>query len=192
MVYCKTVGVQAWTSFKRNHNVSLYLEFVVKELSLPINKRMTKVEKGLMLGKGKWIADFNESFRNFRVRDVEFDVFIRGNTRMKGFVLSRLFSIMLNPNYSVGCFMVSTESLKHFDRKLLGKALAEIQSYMKDNEMKWSWFFIFTSRGIGEMGKHVENIGDQSIGVVFVDAKSGSVVHSNSYLGRQAKSYVKL
>jgi len=161
-------------------------------MSLSIDEHMTKVEKGLMLGKGKWIADFNESFRNFRVRDVEFNVFIRGNTRMKGFLLSRLFSVTLNPNYSVGCFMVSTESVKHFDRKFLGKALTEIQSYMKDNEMKWSWLFIFTTKGISEMGKHVENIKDQYIGVVLVDAKSGSMIHSNSYLGKQAKKYVKL
>lgn len=150
------------------------------------------MEKGLMLGRGRWIADFNESFRNFKMRDIEFDVFIRGNTRMKGFLLSRVFSILLNPNYSVGCFMVSTESLRHFEKKFLGKALAEIQSYMKDNEMKWSWVFIFTTRGVGEMAKHVENIKDQSIGVVLVDTKSGSMVHSNSYLGKQAKRYVKL
>ncbi len=160
-------------------------------VSLSIDQHITKIEKGLMLGKGRWIADFNESFRDFRVRDVKFDVFIRGNTRMKGFLLSKMFSVMLNPNYEVGCFMLSTKSIKHFDRKLLGKALAEIQSYMKDNEMKWSWLFIFTNKGVGELRKHVENIKDQSIGVVLADAKSGTVVHSTSYLGRQAKRYVK-
>lgn len=152
---------------------------------------MTKVEKNLMMGSGRWIADFNESFRNFKVRDVEFDMFIRGNTRTKGFFLSRLFSATVNPNYSVGCFMVSTESVRHFDRKSLGKALAEIYSYMKDNEMKWSWLLIFTTKNTGEMRKHVENIKDQNIGVVLVDAESGSMVHSNSYLARQAKRFVK-
>lgn len=153
---------------------------------------MTKVEKNLMMGSGKWIADFNESFRNFKVRDVEFDTFIRGNTRTKGFFLSRLFSATVNPNYSVGCFIVSTESVKHFDQKFLGKALAEIQSYMKDNEMKWSWLIIFTTKNIGEVKKHVGNIKDQNIGVVLVDAESGSMIHSNSYLAKQAKRFVKL
>lgn len=153
---------------------------------------MTKLEKGLMIGRGRWIADFNESFRKFRLGDVEFDAFIQGNTRTKGFLLSRLFSVMLNPNYFVGCFLISTESIRHFDRKFLSKVIAEIQSYMKDNEMKWSWLFVFTPKGIGEIGRHVEKISDQSVGVVLVDADSGKMVHSNSYLGRQAKKYVKI
>jgi len=157
-----------------------------------IDDRMNKLEKGLMIGRGRWIADFNESFRKFRIRDVEFDAFIQGNTRTRGFLLSRLFSVMLNPNYSVGCFLISTESVKHFDRKFLSKAISEIQSYMKDNEMKWSWLFIFAPKGTGEIRKHVESISDQSIGVVLVDADSGNMVHSNSYLGRQAKKYVKI
>lgn len=161
-------------------------------MSISADERMTKVEKSLMMGSGRWIADFNESFRNFRVRDVEFDMFIRGNTRTKGFFLSRLFSATVNPNYSVGCFMMSTDAVKHVDGKFLGKALAEIQSYMKDNEMKWSWLFIFTTKNIGEMRKHVENIKDQDIGVVLVDTESRRVIHSNSYLARQAKRYVKL
>lgn len=164
----------------------------MNEVALSLEEHMTKVEKSLMLRRGRWIADFNESFRNFRVRELEFDVFIRGNTRERGFLLSRVFSILLNPNYEVGCFMMSTESIKHFDRKFIGKALAEIQSYMKDNEMKWSWLFIFTTREIDAIKKYIENIRDQSIGVVLVDTKSRNVIHSNSYLGRQAKGYIKL
>ncbi len=153
---------------------------------------MVKVEKVLMLGRGRWIADFNESFRDFRLRDIEFDVFLRGNTRVRGFLLSRLFSVTVNPNYSVGCFMISTESVKHFDKRFLSKAIMEIQLYMKDNEMKWSWLFIFADRGNSEMRNQVESIKDQNIGVVLVDAKSGDIINSNSYLARQAKKYVRL
>ena len=157
-----------------------------------MDQRMAKVEKVLMMGRGRWIADFNESFRNFKLQDIEFDIFIRGNTRVRGFLLSRLFSVTVNPNYSVGCFMISTESVRYFNKKLLINALMRIQSYMKDNEMKWSWLFIFANKDNSEMRKHVESIKDQYIGVVLVDVRSGDVIHSNSYLGRQAKKYVKL
>jgi hypothetical protein len=160
-------------------------------VSISVDERITKVEKNLMMGSGRWIADFNESFRSFKVRDVEFDMFIRGNTKTKGFFLSKLFSATVNPNYSVGCFVTSSDSVK-VDRKFLGKAVAEIHSYMKDNEMKWSWFLIFMTKDIGEMGKQVESIKDQNIGVVLVDVRSESIIHSNSYLARQAKRYVKL
>jgi len=157
-----------------------------------MDQRMAKVEKVLMMGRGRWIADFNESFRSFKLRDIEFDIFVRGNTRVRGFLLSRLFSVTVNPNYSVGCFMISTESVRHLDKKFLSKALMEIQSYMKDNEVKWSWLFIFADRDNIEMRKQVESIKDQYIGVVLVDVKSGDIVHSDSYLARQAKKYVKL
>jgi len=153
---------------------------------------MAKVEKALMMGRGRWIADFNESFRNFKLQDIEFDIFIRGNTRVRGFLLSRLFSVTVNPNYSVGCFMISTESIGYFNKRLLVNALMRIQSYMKNNEMKWSWLFIFANKDNSEMRKQVESIKDQYIGVVLVDVRSGDVIHSNSYLGRQAKKYVKL
>jgi hypothetical protein len=162
------------------------------EQTVTIEEQITKLEKTLMGGRGRWIADFTESHKNFRVNDIEFDVLIEGNTRMKGFLLSRLFSFLLNPNYSVSCFILSTKSVRKLDQNFLKKALAAIRSYMKKNEIKWSWLFIFSTEKMQNLRNIIQKIDDQTIGIAFVDINSKEIFHSNSYLGKQAKRFVKI
>jgi len=154
--------------------------------------QLVQIEKTLMLGRGRWIADFTESFRNWNVRDVTFDAFIQGNTRMKGFLLSRLFSATINPNYQVGCYMVSADKAKEIDRKSLTKMLHAIRASMKENEMKWAWLFILCAKAADFQKKLVESIRDQSIGIALLDVDSKNTVSSDSYIGKQAKRFIKL
>lgn len=164
----------------------------MKQSSLTVEEYIAKLEKGLMSGRGRWIADFNESHRNFRIGDVEFDLLIEGNTRMKGFLLSRLFSFLLNPNYSVSCFILSTKSTRKLDQNFLKKVLASIRSYMKKNEIKWSWLFIFSTEKTQSLKNVIQRIDDQTIGVVLIDVNSKEMFPSDSYLGKQAKRFVKI
>lgn len=153
---------------------------------------MTEIEKSLMIGRGRWIADFTESFRDFRINDVIFNAFVRGNTRMKGFLLSRMFSATINPNYSVACFMISTETVRDFDRKFLGGLLQAVRVCIKENEMRWAWLIILSAKSTDALKKLVESLKDQFIGVVLIDVNSRSIVHSDSYIGKQAKRFIKI
>lgn len=164
----------------------------MKQSPSTIEEHINQLEKSLITGRGRWIADFTESKRNYRIDDVEFDAFIEGNTRMKGFLLSRLFSFLLNPNYAVNCFVLSTKSGRNLDEHLFRKALAAIRSYMKNNEIKWSWLFIYSTEKMPHLRSVIEKMDDQTIGVVFVDIRFKEVSHSNSYLGKQAKGFVKV
>jgi hypothetical protein len=145
-----------------------------------------------MVGRGRWVADFTESFRNFKANDVTFDAFVQGNTRLKGFILSRMFSATINPNYSVGCFMVSKETAKDLDKKYLDKLLRAVRSFIKENEMKWAWLFILSAKSTDNTRKLVESVRDQFVGVAMLDVDSGNVVHSDSYIGKQAKRFIKV
>ena len=151
-----------------------------------------KIEKSLMVGRGRWIADFTESFRDFRTNDVTFNAFVRGNTRMKGFLLSRVFSATVNPNYSVACFMISTETVRDFDRKFLSRLLQAVRSCMKETEMRWAWLLILSVKSTDALRKLVESLKDQFIGVALIDVNSGSIVNSDSYIGKQAKRFIKI
>lgn len=164
----------------------------MEQASVTIEEHIAKLEKSLISGRGRWIADFNESHKNFKLNDIEFDVLIEGNTRMKGFLLSRLFSFLLNPNYSVSCFVLSTKSVRKLDQSFLKKVLAAIRSYMKKKEIKWSWLFIFSTEKTQPLKSIVEKIDDQTIGVVLIDVNSKEMFHSNSYLGKQGKRFVKI
>ncbi len=154
--------------------------------------KIVSIEKSLMMGRGRWIADFTESFRNFKINDVTFDAFLRGNTRMKGFLLSRVFSATVNPNYSVGCFITSFDVIKDLDKKSFGKLLQAVRSSIKENEMKWAWLFILSDKVTDAQRKLVESIKDQFVGVALIDAASKNIVHSDSYIGKQAKRFIKL
>ena len=153
---------------------------------------MTRIEKSLMLGRGRFIADFTESFRNYRVGDVIFDAFVHGNTRMKGFLLSRLFSATVNPNYSVACFMISISDNKGLDKRFLNDLLHAVRARMKEDEMRWAWLFLFAAKGADASRKLIEGLKDQFIGVAMIDADSGNVVNSDSYIGKQAKRFIKI
>lgn len=154
--------------------------------------QLVQMEKTLMLGKGRWIADFTESFRNWNLGDITFDAFIQGNTRMKGFLLSRLFSATVNPNYQVGCYIISANRVKEVDRKSLMKMLYAVRASMKENEMKWAWLFILCAKAADFQRKLVESIKDQSVGIALVEVDSKNIVSSDSYIGKQARRFIKL
>jgi len=113
---------------------------------------------------------------------------------MKGFFISRLFSFLLNPNYPVGCFFLTTDSVKDFDRKFLIRTISAVKSRMKDedNEMKWVWLFLLGTRNIATIRKFVEDVDDQTVGIALIDMNTKTIMNSNSYIGRQAKRYIKI
>jgi hypothetical protein len=63
---------------------------------------------------------------------------------------------------------------------------------MKKKEVKWSWLFIFSSEKSQPLKNMVQKIDDHAIGVVLIDVNSKEIFHSNSYLGKQAKGFVKI
>jgi hypothetical protein len=111
---------------------------------------------------------------------------------MKGFLLSRVFSATINPNYSVGCFMISTEAVKNFDKKFLVKVLGAVRAFIKESEMKWAWLIILSTKSTDALKKSVESIKDQFVGVALIDLDSRSMVNSDSYIGKQAKRFIKI
>jgi hypothetical protein len=63
---------------------------------------------------------------------------------------------------------------------------------MKKKEIKWSWLFIFSTEKMQSLRNMIQKMDDQTIGVAFVDINSKEIFHSNSYLGKQAKRFVKI
>ena len=151
-----------------------------------------KLEKQMMTGGARWVADFNESFLNYRVDDVTFDLFISGNTRMKGFVLSRLFSFLVNPNYQVGFFAIVLDPSSELNERRLRKLILSVKSCMRKFEMKWSWLVLVGQSPSDSTKKCIREAQDRAIGVVYVDVDTRQMIYADTYLGRQLKKYVKI
>jgi hypothetical protein len=151
-----------------------------------------KLEKAMMKGKGRWVADFDESFLKYRVGDVTFDLFISGNTRVKGFILSRLYSFLLNPNYEVGFFAISIGEENDPNPRRLRRWILAVKSCMQKSEMKWAWLVLVGRSPSDSVKKCVQEATDRDVGVAYVDTESRQITSADTYLGRQLKKYVKV
>ena len=157
-----------------------------------IDEVVENVERIMIKGRGRWVADFNESFRAYRVGDVTFDVFISGNTREKGFLISRFFSFFLNPNYEVGFFVVSAGLENEPNSRRLRKWILAVKSCMRKAEMKWAWLVLVGSTISDSFAKQVQEAADPAVGIAYVDVDRRQVVCSENYLGRQLKRYLRI
>ncbi len=153
---------------------------------------VAKLEKGIMTGRGRWVADFNESFRDYRVGDVMFDLFVSGNTRMKGFLISRFFSFFLNPNYEVGFFAIRIDAEHEPNPRRLRKWILAVKSCMSKYEMKWAWFVIIGPSLSDTSRRNVQEATDRDVGVAHIDSESRQVTAPDTYLSRQLRKHIKL
>lgn len=158
----------------------------------PKQDAITTLEKEMMLKKGRWVADFNESFRNYHINDVRFDLFISGNTRMKGFLLSRLFSFLVNPNYEVGFFAISVDPTNEPNPRRIRKWILAVKACMEKSGMKWAWLTLVGGPVHDSTKKYLEQATDPDVGVAYVDTESRQIICADTYLGRQLKKYVKV
>jgi len=147
------------------------------------------IEKELMAGRGKWIADFTESKRSFKLGGITFDLLIRGGTKVKGFLLSRILSYFVSPNYLVACFIYKAKEGSHVDRTLLQKMLGTIKKFMEKEELHWSWLIVLQQRYPEPLKKFVNDLGSREVGVVLYDVGSREISY-NSPLGKQMAKHV--
>lgn len=150
------------------------------------------IENQLIKGRGKWIAEFNESFINYPLGNFVFPLVVRGQTRSKGFLLSRLFAYLSMPNYLVSCFVYPSEINSYLKKEKLEILLGEISKMMKKNNVKWSWLIIpkegeFNQRII----KWVEKNDLSNIGIALVNINTKNILTNNSVIGRKIKTTLK-
>lgn len=155
---------------------------------MDIDGYLLRLEENLMIGSGRWIADFTESFRNHKIKDAKFDMFIKGNTRPKGFLLSRLFGYFAMPNYRVACFAYS-QPIEH---KELTSLVKSISNFMEENNFAWSWLVIpKEGRFSNEVRDSIKKMNVEKIGVALVDLSNREIECNPSYVGKRMREHVK-
>lgn len=141
-----------------------------------------KLEKNIMLGAGRWIADFRESFRDFPLENLSFDLFIRGSTRPKGFLLSRLFAYFTLPDYRVAFYAKHTPD-DGFDLSTLCRV---IRRHSEERNIKWSWLTLFRSSSFpANIVVKVNDFKEENIGIALVDTQQQDIETSPNILGRK-------
>ena len=156
---------------------------------MEIEEYLNSLENNLMFGAGRWVADFSESFRNFKIGGRTFDLYMRGGVRPKGVFLSRIFAAFTLPNYEVAFYAMRVPE-DGFDLDEILKTVAERS---KTAGAEWTWLLLLRNGAFPEkIAKRVENFGEPRIGLALGDIAAGDFNASSNVLGRKALSLIRV
>ena len=157
-----------------------------------LDQYLLHLEKDLLVGKARWVADFTESFRNYSVGDIIFDLVVTGMTRPKGLLLSRIYAYFFTPNYRVACLALSVTPRLGLDRYRLAGIVRAVEKFMSRNKIDWSWIVLAKEDAFSEpLKSFVQGYRAQEIGVALLDLSSGDMTTSSSYLGKNLEKYAR-
>ncbi len=153
-----------------------------------VRQYLLGLEKNLMLGSGQWVADFSESFWDYQGGRVRFDLFIRGNTRNRGFLFSRFLAVFVLPNYRVGCFVRAGP----LDRAEFWQVVQGAEKQVEREGMHWGWLVLVNEASFSSQVRRAVELFDRpDLGVALVELGPNRVVVSDSYLGRTMARHVR-
>jgi hypothetical protein len=155
---------------------------------LSVREYLLRLERGLMSGSGRWVADFIESYWEYPVGGVTFDMFIHGGMRPKGYVLSRFVAKFAMPDYLAACFVTEAQP----DVGGLNRVTKAVRRHMKESELKWSWLVMPSEEPFTSQAKsRVERNSTEEIGIALVDLSTEDVITSQSYPGRRMGRFIR-
>jgi hypothetical protein len=150
------------------------------------------LERRLISGGARWIADLTEFFRDHRIGDSVFDLYARGRTRNSGFLISRFFSWTVLPNYSVALFCVD-EGKGDLGMERLRNRIDVVTKFSKSEDLKWAWLIVFSSRNIQpSVVSFVSRYDKRELGLAVASIASKQIVLSNNQVGRSIEKYLRL
>jgi hypothetical protein len=150
------------------------------------------LEKKLIRGGARWVADLSEFFRDYRVEDATFDLYAKGKTRTSGFILSRFVAWTVLPNYLVGFFAEDvTGDLLTVDR--IRKRIDTVGRLSEKENYHWSWLIFFSDREIpASVFSFVTRYDKKEVGLGVASSSSGQVVVSNNQVGKSIRGQLGL
>jgi len=146
------------------------------------------VEEQLIKGKFRWLANFKEIHKNYRIGEFNFPIYAIGGLEEKGFFLSRIFSAFVTPKYKVHFLLFSAPKI---DVKSIRNLV--ITSKKRFTGEDWIFLGLLQANPIDKNVKEaVENIADKRVGITLHSLASKSVVASKNVLGKALQKHLKI
>lgn len=143
-----------------------------------------RLERRLIHGGSRWIADLTEFFRNYRVDDSTFALYAKGKTRSSGFFLSRFVAWTILPNYKVGLFCIS-QSNGQLGTEMIRKGIDLVSKLSESEDFHWAWLIFFSDRSIAPgVLSYVSRYDKKELGLAVASTFSGQIVLSNNQVGK--------
>jgi len=152
------------------------------------------LERGLIAGRAKWVADLSEFFKNWRIRETTFDLYARGGTRNRGFLMSRFFAWSALPDYNVALFCICSDSVHpSLTSERLRKAIDDVIYHLQQAELKWAWLIVFVNSPVPAWAVSLVSRYDrQELGLSLASTTTGQVVVSANQIGRSIRKQLGL
>jgi hypothetical protein len=146
------------------------------------------VEERLVKGNLRWLANFTEIQRDYKVSDITFPIHASGSLQERGFLLSRLFSALVTPKYKVHLLIYTTSEI---NPNLLRKIILSCKN--KFNPDDWIFLGLVQSQPLQKAVKDsITNTADKTVGIAAYSLASKETVTSNNVLGRGLEKQLKL
>lgn len=146
------------------------------------------IEERIVKGDFRWLANFKEIKRNFKLENLNIPLYAEGGLQEKGFFLSRIFSALVTPRYKVHFIFYTTQQTE-------GKFLRNLILTCKRNFGSDNWIFlgIAQEKPIEKAVKNlIENLADTEVGIVAYSLSSNKEVFSKNVLGKGLKKHLRL
>lgn len=151
------------------------------------------LEKEIQRGRAGWIADLNETFRDYQISGEVFHLIARGGTRPKGFLLSRFVAMTIMPDYRVCLYADTLKDSGSAAKSQMMRLIRLIETQRDQRDIKWSWLLLFSDQEPPELvSRFVEDFGNKDIGLGCIDVSTGKVVASRNQLGRSLIRQMRL
>ena len=150
------------------------------------------LEKEIQRGRTNWVADLNETLRRYDISGESFPLVAKGNTRPRGFLLSRFVAFTMMPDYQVRLYASSVNGSAGEAKSNLMRLLRIIETQRDQKEIKWSWLLLFSEREVPEsLAKTVEAFGNKDVGIGCIEVDTGRIITSPNQLGRSLSNQMR-
>ncbi len=144
-----------------------------------------RLERSLIGGRARWMADLNEFFRDYRIGETVFDLLAKGRTRNRGLFLSRFFSWTALPDYSVSLFCLNLARGGRLTPDNLRRMIEVVLRAMETEELHWAWLIVLSDEELpGSSVAFVSRYDRRELGVAIASTSTKQVVCSNNQVGR--------
>jgi len=146
------------------------------------------VEEQLVKGNLRWLANFNEIRKEYKVGDLTFPLYACGSLQERGFFLSRIFSALVTPKYKVHLLIYTEQS---FDPKLVRKLISTCKNRFGSED--WIFLGLVQKDAFQKAVKEtVASVADRNVGIVAYSLSSKEKVFSDNVLGKGLAKQLKL
>lgn len=133
--------------------------------------------------RARFVADFNETFRNHKISGEKFQLFAKGSTRPRGFLFSKMLAVTVMPDYQVCLYAADLDS--DGGKSQVQRLIRLIESRSEAENVTWSWLlFLASSQPGSDMVEFIAHFGNKGLGIACIDVSTGTMTYSSNQLGR--------